>query len=235
MRRLLLFAALLSLVGLSTAFAASFNVQAEDVASFPTDVSISVPTTQPPAPVPFPSILYVRNGSNAPIGTLDLQAPAKNDSVTKRALLLSTETVGTQTTATKYITWKSPPAPPSGYLLSGSVTLYFEQSGGGANRSTAALFSCPAAASPSTTTSPTDACTIVATGTAAAVSGGGQGFIERTVSFGAIAPTTIPPGHELRLKIVNRSQDPPVVLSTADVDVQWGFLPARQSRLEITP
>lgn len=235
MRRIALLAALLALVGLSTAFAASFDAEAEDITSFTTDVSISVPTTQPPPPpVPFPSILYVRNGSDAPIGSLDLQAPAKNDSVTKRALLLSTETIGTQATATKYVTWKSPPAPPSGYLLQGSITLYIEQSGGGANRISAALLACPSAAAPSTTTGTAAGCSIISTGIAPAASGG-EGFLERTVSFGTVAPTTIPAGHELRLKIVNRAQDPPLVLSTEDVDIQWGFLPARQSRLVIAP
>lgn len=43
MRRLLLFAASLVMLGLTTATAASFDVQAEDIASFTSDVSIPVP------------------------------------------------------------------------------------------------------------------------------------------------------------------------------------------------
>ncbi|HEU5084342.1 MAG TPA: hypothetical protein VFU14_13450 [Acidimicrobiales bacterium] len=46
MRRVLLFAAFLVLLGLSTAMAASFEVQAEDITSFTTDVSIDVPDTR---------------------------------------------------------------------------------------------------------------------------------------------------------------------------------------------
>jgi hypothetical protein len=47
MRRVLLFAAFLLLLGLTTATAASFDVQAEDITSFSQPVSISVPDEAP--------------------------------------------------------------------------------------------------------------------------------------------------------------------------------------------
>lgn len=234
MRRLAAFGILLLLVGLSTAFAASFGVQSEDIATFTTDVSISVPTTTTttaPPPVPFPGLVYVRGPADTGVGSLDFTAPANNDHVTQRLLVLSTEPVELQTTVSKYLTWKSAPAPAQGFLLSGSVTLHIEQKGGGANRITAALLVCPTNAPAATTTAAPNPCQLVRAGTAAAVTGS-EGYTERSVSFGSVN-VSIPAGQELRLKVVNRANDGQV-LSTEDVDMQWGYLPSRESRLVIT-
>ena len=231
MRRVLLFVLFLGLLGLSTAFAASFSVQSEDIATFSTDVSISVPT---PEPTPFPNLIYVRGDLSGATGTLDLTAPVSNDSVTKKPLKLSTEAIGAQIDATKYFTWQSPTAPTAGYVLSGSVTLYIDQNAGGSNKMTAGLFSCPDAAPPSSITTGAEACTEikVATGDPGAA---GSGYQERTVSFGMVGPFVVPSGDQLRLKIVNRAQDGAIVLSTTDFGLQWGYLAARQSRLVISP
>jgi len=227
-RRLLTFAALLVLVGLSTAFAASFGTQSEDVASFTTDVSISVPTTQ--GPTPFPPTIYVRGDSDTPLGLLALTPPTENDSVRSKDLLLSTEAIGAQATLTKYFAWATPAAPAQGYSLTGDVTLSVHVMGGSTNRITAGLFSCPAAAAIETVT-PT--CTTIAVGIAPAI-GGGNGFLVRTVSFPDVS-ATIPAGSQLRLKIVNRSPDGSTVLSTGTMRLAWGYGPSRPAELVITP
>lgn len=229
MRRVGLFAALLLLVGLSTAFAASFSVEAEDVASFATDVSISVP-----APTPFPSLIYVRGQASGGTGTLDLVPPSANDSVTNKLLVLSTEAIEAQTDAAKHFVWRAPAAPTNGYLLAGGVSLFIDQRDGGANLLTAGLFSCPAGAPLTTVTSGTLACTLIKAAVGAA-GANGNGYQERTVLFGTIPATVIPAGSELRLKLVNRAADGSVVLSASNVEIQWGYLAARQSRLVISP
>ena len=228
MRRVFLFAALLALVGLSTAFAASFSSQSEDIASFTTDVSISVP-----GPTPFPNTIFVRGGSDLPPGDLDLMTPVANDNVTSKLLVLSTEPIELQTAATKYFAWESPVAPAQGYSLDGDVTLNLEQKDGGSNRMTAGLFSCPELAPVATVTGSTPACSVIAIGVSPAVSGG-NGFLDRTVFFPDVS-TVVPAGHQLRLKIVNRASDGSGVLSQGDFTVAWGFLPARQSTLVIVP
>jgi len=228
MRRVFVFAALLSLVGLSTAMASSFSFQAEDVSSFTTEVSISVPDQ----PVPLTDQIYVRGPASEATGTLDLQPPAANDSVTGRLLVLSTEPIELQADPTKYFTWQTPDAPPTGYSLNGAVTLWISQNGGGSNLMTAGLFSCPATAPSSSVTGGAVPCTLLRAAIAAP-GVGGAGYQERTVSFGTVT-ASIPAGHQLRLKVVNRAQDGAVVLSTSSWDLQWGYLPARQSRLVIS-
>ena len=230
MRRLLLFVALLTLVGLSTAFAASFDVSSEDITTFSTDVSITVPTTEPPAATPFPSMLYVRGPDTAAMGSIELIEPTANDHVQQKTLVLSPESVLVQSTATKYFTWSTASAPPEGWLLTGHVTLYISQQHAGANRMTAALLSCPAAAPAASVTAPISetSCTAIAQ-VIGGVGASSNGNEERSADFGQIGPVTIAPGDQLRIKIVNQTGP-----SSGDWDLTWGFLPARQSRLEIT-
>ncbi|MET0904091.1 MAG: hypothetical protein ABWZ52_12685 [Acidimicrobiales bacterium] len=228
MRRVLLFAALLSLLGLTTAFADTFSTNTEDVASFTTDVSVSVP-----GPTPFPNTIYITGGTEVPPGDLALMIPVNNN-VTSKLLVLSTEPIDAQADQTKFFAWESPVAPPQGFSLNGDITLNLEQKDGGANRMTAALFSCPEVAPTSTVTTGSPACSMIAVGVSPAV-GGGNGFLDRTVQFDNVS-ATVPAGSQLRLKIVNRARDATLgVLSTMDFTVQWGFLPARQSKLVIVP
>jgi len=230
MRRVFLFAAFLSLLGLSTAFAASLSSQAEDVASYTTDVSVSVP-----GPTPFPNTIYIRAGDEVPPGELDLMVPVTNDHVTSKELVLSTENIQLQADLAKFYAWESPVAPAQGYSLTGDITLNLEQKDGGENRMTAALFSCPAAAPVSTVTTGATPCVLIASGVSPAVPDGGEGFIERTVFFDNVS-AVVPAGSQLRLKIVNRSVDEVLgVVSTENFTVAWGFLPARQSKLVIVP
>lgn len=219
MRRVLLFAALLLLVSLTTAFAASFDVQAEDITSFSTPVSISVPE-----PTPLPSVLYIRGPASSPPGSIDLEAPVTNDSVTSFLVLNDSVGVQTQSDSAKYFSWESPSAPANGYLLQGTPTLYIEQDGLGGDRLTGALFDCASTASIASTDP--SLCTVIAEAVAE-IGSSGAGFKERVVHFPTIPATTITSGRELRLKIINQQPS-----STADWKLQWGYLPSRQSRLE---
>ena len=228
MRRVLLFAALLSLVGLSSAFAASFSTNAEDMTTFATDVSVSVP-----GPTPFPNTIYITGGSDVPPGDLELLTPADNNHTTTKLLALGTEAIEVQADPTKFYAWESPVAPAQGFSLAGDITLHVEQKDGGENRMTAGLFVCPAAAPVSTVTTGADPCTVIAIGVSPAVPGG-NGFLPRTVFFPDVS-ATVPVGSQLRLKIVNRQLDGVTVLSTKAFTVSWGFLPARESKLVIVP
>jgi hypothetical protein len=229
-RRLGLFAGFLLLLGLTTAVAASFSVQAEDITSFSTPVSIT-----PPAPIPFPATIYLGGSGSAAMGDLQLVPPSSNNPVQSRLVIKDTASVEAQAGPTKFATWRTtPPTPTSGYLLTGTVVLMgIEQNKGPDNRMTAALMNCPASA-PASSTSPAP-CTHIKTAIAPASTGNGNGYLERTVNFGFITPTTIPFGNELRLKIVNQEAAGGTTLSVNDWDVQWGFLPSRQSTIEIGP
>ncbi|MFL6205233.1 MAG: hypothetical protein ACJ739_07755, partial [Acidimicrobiales bacterium] len=168
--------------------------------------------------------------SDTPLGALDLITPTANDNVKTKLLVLSTEAIGAQATATKFFAWATPTAPAQGYLLNGVVTLSLEQKDGGANRMTAGLYSCPAAAPITTITTGPNACTEITTGVSPAV-GGGNGFLTRTVTFPAVNATIVA-GNQLRLKIVNRSTGS---LSTSDFTIQWGYGPSRPSQLVTVP
>jgi hypothetical protein len=221
-RRALFVALGLLLLGLTAATASSFTTTTEDVATFSTPVSISVP------PYALPPVLYVRGSAPGGFGDLDLIEPEGNDAVTRWELELDDDTLQGQSDPNRYLTWRTPPAPSGGFSLRGSVRLLIDQSGSGEDRLTAGLLSCPAAeAAPST------GCDAIAVAVADPLAGGGQGFKERVASFGHL-DVVIAPGHQLRLKIVNRDRDDDgAVVSTRSWVLQWGYLPARQSRLEI--
>lgn len=225
MRRVVLFSTLLLLLGLSTAFAASFSVEAEDVASFTTDVSISVP-----AATPVPNTIYIRGSGTDAAGQLLFEEPADNVPTTDRALRRDTESVQEQQDPLAFYTWIGPTAPPNGYLLSGTATLVITQNESGTERLTAGLLDCAASAPPAS--SDTTQCSLLAVAASDALTGsgaGGNGYKDRTVHFGSIGPVTIASGRQLRLKIVNRGD-----VSTKDFSISWGFNPARTSLLTIT-
>ncbi|MGH9084842.1 MAG: hypothetical protein ACRDYW_05265 [Acidimicrobiales bacterium] len=222
MRRVLLLAALLSLVGLTTAFATSLSVQTEDITSFTDEVDISVP------PKPLPPIIYIGGSGGDAVGPLILVKPT-NNSTTDKLIVLDAAAVQPQVDTTKYFTWQTGGAPAQGWLLTGTVTLYLSQDGPGSNRMTAGLFECDASAPPDSAS--TTACTLLAAKVADSVASGSSGFKDREVHFDPIAvPVVIDPGRQLRLKVVNQSP-----ASAADWRLQWGYNPARPSALEITP
>jgi hypothetical protein len=229
LRRVLLFAAFLLLLGLSTAFAASFDVRAEDVASFSSDVAISVPSQ--------PQTLYVKNQPNqrqgdtpAVPGVLDPNPPP-NSPVSKKTLVRDARAVDqSQSDRTKYHAWQSGGTDPA-FTISGTATLYIE-SNGGANQITAGLFECwqpddPDDLSGMTVDSdvPTGhGCVLISTATSTGGSSA-SGYSERTTQL-TVPATLVETGHRLRLKLVNRS--------ASDWSIQWGFNAARSSQLQTT-
>jgi hypothetical protein len=222
MRRILLFAALLSLVGLSTAFAASFTTQAEDVASFTTQVSISVPTTQPPVPA---TTYFLRGPASTLPGELSLNA--QNAPVQDKQIKKDSKTVQQQDEATKYHTWQTLTVAGTPLTIGGEARLYITQKNEGGSRLTAGLFSCPAAAPPAST-----GCAQIGPSAVGPVPSG-TGFVDITVVFPNLPLTSIPVGNQLRLKIVNTDKDSAgVVVSTQDWRLQWAYNAARQARLE---
>ena len=223
MRRLLLFAGLLGLLGLSSAFAAGFTVQTEEVASFQAETSF------PDQPIPLGPTVYVRGEPITP-GELALEPPTKNE-VERRTFVLGDAAVSVQaeTDPNRYFTWQTPTAPLGGYLVEGNTTLYIEQNQSASNQLAAALFDCDAMA-PVDLSDPSLCVQIGTTayGTPGA-NASSNGFQARSADFGALSHT-IPAGHQLRLKIVNRDN-----VSVEDWDLQWGFAAvAANSRLEIT-
>ena len=229
MRRLLVFAAFLLLLGLSTAFAASFDVQAEDVTSFSSDVSISVPSVSRP--------LYVKNAPNqrqgddpTVPGVLDPNPPP-NSPVSKKTLVRDARAIDqSQSDRAKYHAWQTGGSDPA-FTISGTATLYIE-SNGGTNQITVGLFECWQPDDPADLVGMTiDSDTPLGHGCAlisSATSTGGtaaSGYSERRADI-AVPTTLIESGHRLRVKVVNRS--------ASDWSIQWGFNSARSSQLQTT-
>jgi hypothetical protein len=241
-RRLLLFVALLALTGLTTAFASSFAVETEDVASFTPDVSISVP----PSATRFPDLLYVRGAETVPTGTIDLLQPNDKDTPQTQTVVLDTTPppagvdtrLKAQSSATMYRSWISPTAPAGGYLLEGEISLFISmQHNAATDRLTAGLFTCPspAASIPPSTLPPATGLTTDCTEIVQAVSGQQGSGLEVKVDFGSV-DVTVPFGSRLVLKIVNLNKaSDGTTVSGQSWDVAWGYLPSRQSRLEIAP
>ncbi|HEX4868471.1 MAG TPA: hypothetical protein VFV32_12735 [Acidimicrobiales bacterium] len=210
MRRVLLFAVGLSLLGLSSAFAASFTVQAEDIHSFSTPVSISVPSTSLVA-------LYLGGEDNVLPGELATAANATVDtSVNSKAIDPGTLSVQAQTNTARYHSWQTVPAPAGGLVLNGPAMLKLFQNGS-VGTVKAGLFDC------ATASTATTACTQFA-GDSSSL-GGESASTETPVDFGSVT-YTISAGRVLRLQIVNPSAHA--------WNVQWGYKSNRQSRLELT-
>ncbi len=214
MRRLAAFGLVLLLVGLSTAFAASFDVQSEDIATFTTDVSISVPTTTTTAPPTLHTLYLGGTDGNLP-GTLDEQPESTTSKVHTKSIKPGTGSVASQVVTDRYHSWQSPPAPVGGYVITGIVTVWVTQVGGGGTV-LAGLFDCPATAGATVV-----GCTQFA---------GDQASVmmpdnEVAVQFGTVA-WTIPEGRALRLQIMNPTDRQWLL--------QWGYKTNRPSRLEIT-
>jgi hypothetical protein len=150
-------------------------------------------------------------------GTMDTTGPG----ATTRTKTIAKDggAINTQTDTTKFHTWQATAAAPAGgEAVLGGAQLRIWTSSSGPHVVTAGLFSCPT----STTTANSNACTLLATGTASAASGT---VAERTVTFGAF---TVTAGGWLRVKIVN--QDPP---SGNDYIAMWDS-GTRNSRLILT-
>jgi len=205
-RRVVLFAALLVLVGLSSAFAASFSTQSEDVASFTTDVSISVPAS--------PALSYYLSGEDDVLPGLIAPNPPQDASVNSKSLDPGDLGTEAQTDPEKMHSWQTTAAPAGGLVLAGPATARIFRNGG-SDAVTAGLFVCPA---PATITS---ACTRIA----GDASGTGPNGAEIQIALGNVS-TTVPAGGVLRLVVVNRG--------AAKYNLQWGYKTNRESRLDLS-
>ena len=218
MRRVFLFAAFLLLLGLTSAFAASFDVQAEDVASFTTPVSISVP--DPPV---VPGSYFLRGEVSTLPGLLD-DLPTGSDPVRTKSVERGVVGVQAQTLTDHLHSWQTPAAPAGGIELDGPAVLRIYQNGG-TDRLTAALFDCPPAVA--SVPAPTTTCTQITTPDRVSPDDGLTGYAEHAVDFGDVA-YTVPQHRHLRVQIVNFQH------STKKWSVQWGYKSNRPSRLDVT-
>jgi hypothetical protein len=218
-RRILLVLLGLSLLGFVVAAASSVSTNSEDIESFSTQVSISVPTTTVPPPQPLGPTIFLTGQ-----GTL-VQTMTSNNTNTAR-IANAIDSVYTQSTPGSFFTFEGSPAPAAGFLLQGYVTLRIDQDKLITDRLTAALLDCP-----DLEPNASVGCTPIGTAAVAEIAAGsGNGFKERTVHFGFI-DYVIPAGRELRLKIVNR---PPASTAVPDFRISYGFNNARPSQLTIS-
>lgn len=219
MRRVVLFAAFLLLLGLTTATAASFDVQAEDITSFSTEVDISVPLQSEP--------LYIRGSNTQLPGVLD-PSNAGNNSVTNKSIVATPTPVDQRhVDETTYHAWES--AADRTLYVGGEATIYLNQKGGNLF---AAVFECSADI-PSTDPRPivrdediTERgyeCAWMATSNNTVNDAG----IKEVALKLELPLTTIENGNWLRVKVANVAP-----LGSAVADLQWGFNPARSSQLE---
>lgn len=208
MRRLLLCAAALGLLGLSTAAAASFSVQAEDITTFTTDVSISVP--DPPGTL----VSYFLSGADSVLPGMMGPNPPTDSAVKSKAIDPGTLSSQLQTDPTMHHSWQTSPMPTGGLVLAGATTLRIYQTGN-VGPATAGLFVCASAATA------TSACTRIA----GDVSSAGTGVPLEPIAFGNLN-TTVPAGSTLRVVVVN--------LGAKKWNIQWGYKSNRESRLDLT-
>lgn len=217
MRHVGLFAAFLLLLGLTTATAASFDVQAEDITSFSTPVSVSVP--DPPVEA---GSYFLRGEPTVLPGLLD-DNPTGSDAVQTKEVLPENTAVINQTKDQYRHSWQALAPAGGGILLSGQADLWIFQNGG-TDRVTAGLFDCP------TADTEINLChqIQIAGDTISTVDGGG--YVERRVNFGNVG-YPVDGGHYLRVQIVNRIPNPS---ANQKWSVQWGYKSNRPSRLDVT-
>jgi hypothetical protein len=229
--RVLAVAALVCALGLAAVEAGGFPSSAEEIHSFSTSTSLTVPCT----PTPLTQ-LWVQGPATAAMGSLNT-VPALPDTPSVKLLDNQVAEVWDQADPQAYVTWASLAAPMCGYVLSGMVTLTIDADGRRSDRLTAGLFSCPAGAPPQTTT-PT--CRFITSDQADRVDESDPqdagGFLVRTVHFLERVETIIPEGEQLRLKVINKRPGPlQAGGSTRDWNLKWGYRSDRQSQLVITP
>lgn len=217
-----MFAAFLLLLGLTTATAASFDVQAEDITSFSTSTSISVP--DPPT---RPGSYFLRGAPSVNPGSLE-DAPTGTDPVRTKEILPENVAVKLQTKVQYHHSWETPPAAgPDGLRLLGPVELRIFQNGN-TDRLTAGLFDCEDTVPPALTDS--TACDQIGDDRVSTIDGGG--YVERLVRWDHIEHK-VAVGRRLRLQIVNRvPQTNPS--NNQKWSVQWGYKTNRPSRLDVT-
>ncbi len=178
MRRLLLFAVLLSMVSLTTAFAATFDVQAEDITSFSQEVDISVP--------PQTQTFFLIGGSLP--ATLSPVPETQGGAVfSKRVRADAATSITDQADPTEFHSWQSAPLQSPLTVASPIARLYLTQNGG-SGTITAGLFECDQLA-----------CTLFGSSATQIEEG-----LEQILDFGPFT-RTIPAGKSMLLKVVNQA------------------------------
>lgn len=216
MRRVLLFAAFLLLLGLTTATAASFEVQAEDITSFSQAVTVTVP--EPPLAgstfylVDAPA--HARLVPDEPTSTGGNEKASFDFGISD----ITTEDRGLQAgDKAYYVSWSSDPLPLGLRYDNQTVRVHLTRTGTAGGLLRAGLFACPPGAHPSTVTTTVPACAMLSDSV-----GGGE-----TIDI-AMATQQVPPGSQLRLKLVSASPQ--------GSSIQWGYKANnRSARLEVIP
>ena len=223
MRRLGLVVILLAAVSLSTAFAASLDVRADNLSSTRTSVSISVPsttTTTTTAPPPLATgTFYIIGPPTA--GQLVTTEPTSTGGNEKGNFVFQSSDIETESRPPQpgdkvhYAAWTTGTIAAGVRFEAQTVRVHFFRTSG-TGTLTAGLFDCPAGAPQSTVAPP---CTLIGNVT-------GSSSTEQI----DIGPLTgqVAPGHELRLKMVN--------LTSVGASIQWGYKAQnRPARLEVLP
>jgi hypothetical protein len=215
-RRVLLFAAFLLLLGLTTATAASFDVQAEDITSFSQAVTVTVPEP----PLAGGTFYLVGAPANA---RLAAQEPTSTGGNEKASFDFGISDIRTEDGELQsgdkahYVSWSSDPLPLGLRYDDQTVRVHLTRTGAAGGLLRAGLFACPPTADLATVTTSEPACTLLSDG----VSGG------ETIDI-AMADQRVSPGYQLRLKMVSASAE--------SSSIQWGYKANnRSARLEVLP
>ena len=212
MRRVLIFAAFLLLLGLTTAAAASFDVQAEDVTSFSQPVTITIPGE----PIPTGTVYFMID--DPPHATLTPDEPLQASGNEKAQFPGTSDPLGIEDRPPSngndyYVVWSRGTLDEGAGFTQQTVRVHFFRTAG-VGSLTAGLFECTAGAAQATLTS--SGCRLFGTG-----SSGADTWIDIPLVDGNVEP-----GRELRLKMVNTSG--------TSANIQWGYKSNnRPGRLEV--
>lgn len=219
MRRVLLFAAFLLLLGLTTATAASFDVQAEDITSFSTSTTIVTP---PPPPPPGAIVYYLRGQPATQPGVLDpAPDPDTSDPVRSKRLLPRLKSLQEEDDPDRYHVFEAGAA--SITVAAARAAVYIN---GGSGRIMVGLLECPPLAA--TSSNVASGCVLFAEGVVVS-----SGTGEQSVSLAPAATRTIPATNRLRMKVLNDNPVNPQNSNGTEFNVQWGYKSNRPSRLEV--
>ena len=222
MRRLALLMTLLAAVSLSTAFAASVDVSADNLSSTRTSVSISVPSTTAPPPLATGTFYIIGAPTAGQLVTAEPTATGGNE---KGNFVFQSANIRTENAPPEpgdkvhYAAWTTGTIAAGVRFEAQTVRVHFFRTSG-TGTLTAGLFSCQVGAIQATVESTVaPACTLIGNVT-------GSSATEQI----DIGPLTgqVAPGHELRLKMVN--------LTTVGASIQWGYKAQnRPARLVVLP
>ncbi len=218
MKRLAALVVTLFLITVTSAFAAGLDVQAENVESFTTPVSITTPDET--------RIFYLRSRPGDPdskgLTPPGLLAPEpQNDSSKTRSKRLEpggSLTAPYGTDVSQYHFWDSAPFSSDLHVKSPTAELTITQVGG-AGEIGGGLFDCASNTAPNPAT-----CTLVGASTTAVRDSGGAVSNITTITFENF-DHVIPAQHWLRLVVYSKS---------GSYNIQWGYTANRPASLELT-